>query len=115
MKTVSVNECGATGDGVTDDTDAIQDACRSGKPVVFFQPGTYLINGTIEVPPTVERLNFMYVDLLAGPRLQDEDGLGAFRVVGESDRPLLIEDLFSFELFFGAHYLVDHVSRARLC
>ena len=86
-------------------------ACRAGKSVVFFQPGTYVINGTVDVPPSVERLNFMYVDLVAGPNLQDQEACGAFRIVGDCDQPLIVEDLFSFELFFGAHYLIDHASR----
>lgn len=45
-QTVSVNDFGAVGDGVTDDTVAIQAALNSGAlEVIFPASGTYLING----------------------------------------------------------------------
>ncbi|WHY01880.1 glycosyl hydrolase family 28-related protein [Neobacillus sp. DY30] len=43
---VSVTDYGAKGDGVTDDTIAIQNAINTGK-YVFFPSGTYLLNGSI--------------------------------------------------------------------
>ena len=48
--TVNVFDFGAVGDGVTDDTAAIQaaiDALPSTGGVVFFNPGTYLISSTL--------------------------------------------------------------------
>jgi hypothetical protein len=56
----------------------------------------------------------MYSDLVAGEDLQAMAGHGAFRVEGRLPNPLLIEDLFAFELFFGEHYLLDHASRRPL-
>lgn len=56
----SVKDFGAQGDGVTDDTAAINRAlfqlyCRQVNPAIrrrlFFPAGTYLITGTINVPP----------------------------------------------------------------
>ena len=45
-QTVSVKDFGATGDGTTDDTAAIQDALDSGAlEVVFPASGTYIVNG----------------------------------------------------------------------
>jgi hypothetical protein len=45
-QTVSVNDFGATGDGSTDDTTAIQNALDSGAlEVVFPAGGTYIVNG----------------------------------------------------------------------
>lgn len=40
---------GAKGDGVTDDTEAIQNAVNSGR-LIFFPKGTYLVSSTITVP-----------------------------------------------------------------
>ena len=111
---ISVNACGARGDGLTDDTQAIQKAMEAGKPVVYFQPGTYLINDTIRIGAQVQRVNLMYSDLVAGGDLQTRLGQGAFKVVGESGSPLLIEDLFAFERYFGAQSLIDHASRRTL-
>ncbi len=105
---------GATGDGQTDDTDAIQRAMDSGKPVVFFQPGAYRINAPVRIPASVRRVNFMFCDLVAGPDLRELRQQGMFRVEGESDIPLLMEDLFSFERNHGHHVLVDHASRRTL-
>jgi len=110
---VSVNSFGAKGDGFTDDTAAIQEAMKSGKPAVYFQPGTYLIDATIAIPPAVERVNFMYADLVSGGHLLEQTSGAAFRVDGESPKPLLMEDLFGFELFYGPR-LVEHASRRTL-
>jgi len=46
---VSVKEFGAKGDGVTDDTQAIQNALSSGASVVFFPRGTYLVTSTLNI------------------------------------------------------------------
>ena len=44
-KSVDVKvDFGAKGDGITDDTQAIRNAVRSGAKEVFFPPGTYIIN-----------------------------------------------------------------------
>lgn len=111
---VSVNQFGAVADGLSDDTEAIQKAMFSGASVVYFQPGIYLIDSTIEIPPNVRRVNFMYCDLVAGGRLQRSENTGTFKVVGDSHSPLIIEDLFAFERYFGMHYLVDHASHRTL-
>lgn len=101
---------GAAGDGVTDDTDAVQQAMDSGKSVIYFQPGRYLINRPVTVPAHVRRINFMFADLAAGKTLREMKTRGMFTASGESGEPLLIEDLFSFEMNYGAHYLVEHAS-----
>jgi hypothetical protein len=53
---VNVKDFGATGDGVTDDTTAIQAALNSLIPnggVLFFPQGTYLITSSLNVPSMV--------------------------------------------------------------
>ncbi|MDR9792674.1 glycosyl hydrolase family 28-related protein [Aeribacillus pallidus] len=55
---VSVKEFGAKGDGVTDDTQAIQDAVNyastNGIEKVFIPPGTFLITAKIIIPDNVQ-------------------------------------------------------------
>lgn len=43
---VSVKDHGATGDGETDDTDAIEAAFEAGSGDIYFPPGAYVYNGT---------------------------------------------------------------------
>ncbi len=111
---VHPGEYGAAGDGSTDDSAAIQAAMDSGKPVVFFQPGPYVINAPIRIPASVRQVNFLFADFIAGPDLRQQTGAGMFRVCGESSTPLLMEDLFSFECNCGEHYLVEHASTRTL-
>jgi len=107
---VSVNRFGAAGDGKTDDTEAIRRAMASGCPVIYFQPGKYVIDAPIEIPATVERVNFMFADLIAGPNLREMRDTGTFVVTGETDRPLILEDLFAWEEYYGYQHLIDHAS-----
>ena len=91
-KWVSVNSFGAVGDGVHDDTDAIRAAMNSGASTVYFDAGKYLIDGVIEIPETVNRVNFMFCDLISGKNIASSKRTGVFKVVGESETPLVIED-----------------------
>ncbi len=111
---ICVNDFGAIGDGITDDTKAIQKAFKSGKSTFYFQPGRYLINDVIEIPETVNRINFMYGDLLSGKKLQSMKNTGAFKIVGSNDSPVIIEDLFAWEKFFGYMSLIDHAGKRTL-
>lgn len=52
---VSVKDFGAVGDGVTDDTVAIQAAFNSGATSIYYQAGTYL-QDTIVIPTAVKRV-----------------------------------------------------------
>ena len=107
---VSVNAFGAVGDGITDDTAAIQSALRSGRSTVYFQPGRYLVNGVIEVPASVRRINFMYSDIVSGDHIKTQRHTGVFRVEEESELPIVIEDLFAWEKFNGFMTLLEHAS-----
>ena len=95
-KWACVNDFGAVGDGVTDDTEAIAKAFASGKPIVWFNQGNYLITKPIDIPATVERVHFMYCNLTVGEELRNSEGEGVFHIVGETDKLLLIEDLFAW-------------------
>ncbi len=111
---VSVNEFGAKGDGKTDDTTAIQSAMNSGKNVVYFKPGNYLINNPVIIPASVKRVNFMYVQFKAGESLKNGKGMGAFKIVGTTSASLVVEDLFSWADGAGKHHWFDHASRRTL-
>ena len=111
---VCVNDFGAMGDGVTDDTDAVRQAMESGKPAVWFQPGRYLLDGKIHIPASVKRVNFMFCDLVSGGHIRKEDQCGVFVVDKESDVPLVLEDLMAWEDFQGHMVLVEHASRRTL-
>lgn len=111
---VSVNSFGAKGDGVTDDTLAIQAALNSGKTTVYFQPGRYVIDGTINIPKSVRRINFMYSDIASGPNLCKMADTGAFKIQENSEEPIIIEDLFAFEKFYGFMTFVEHATTRTL-
>lgn len=108
-----VDSFGAKGDGFTDDTSAIRRAMNSGCSTVYFQPGTYLVNGPVDVPASVRRIDMAYCDLVAGGDLQKMTDSGFLRILAGKE-PLVIERLFAFELFFGEHYLIDHASKRTL-
>ena len=77
----NVNDYGAVGDGVTNDKTAIQAAMNSGKSTIYFPNAEYYITGSVSVPASVKRINFMYGRLM-GQLYVDED----------ASEPLLIED-----------------------
>ena len=49
--TVSVKDFGAVGDGVTDDSAAIQLALSSGNKAVYFPTGTYVVSSQLNITP----------------------------------------------------------------
>jgi len=112
-KWVSVSSFGARGDGVTADSDAIQAALNSGASTVYFQNGAYLIDKPITVPATVNRINFMYCDLLNTEEMKKQR-VGVFKIIGESDTPLIMEDMFAFEQLSGKNTLIDHATARTL-
>lgn len=60
---VSVTQYGANGNDNLDDTAAIQMAIDSGKPIVYFPRGTYIISDTIKVGNNVKKLDGFYSTL----------------------------------------------------
>jgi len=103
----------AKGDGVTDDTAAIQRACDSGLPVVWFPRTNYVVNGTVDIPATVRELCFLHASVyrskatksamfrVAEPTtapllLRKNVNAGGVFVDHEADRPLVLEDVQSW-------------------
>jgi hypothetical protein len=84
----SVDAFGAIGDGVTDDTQAVQRAMNSGKRVVWFPKAAYVINGTVAIPRTVREVAFLHASVYRS--VSAEPGL--FRVAEPSTEPLLIHE-----------------------
>jgi len=107
-KWACVNEFGAVGDGVHDDTDAITSTFASGQPVVWFQPGHYLITRPIEIPETVKHIHFMYCDICTGKDLREVDGEAVFHILGNNEGVLLIEKLFAWNESIGRIRMFRH-------
>ncbi len=68
----------------------------------------------MEVPPYVERLNFLYGGIRTAEPLKSRADCGVFRVTGENDVPLTIEQMFNWLGFEGKACLVDHASKRTL-
>ena len=77
---LNVKAFGAKGDGVNDDTASIQSALNLAPALVFFPPGTYIVN------PLIVRSN-TEIELSGGVTLKAKTGYGA------NDRLLRIEDV----------------------
>jgi hypothetical protein len=107
------DDFGARGDGVTDDTAAIQRAMDSGKPAVLFPKVAYAINGTVDVPATVRQITFLYgcairtraaeaaMFRVAEPsadalRVQQNINAGGVFLEHAADRTVVIEDVVTY-------------------
>jgi hypothetical protein len=66
---VSVKKYGAVGDGVHDDASAIQTALNS-ESVVYFPPGTYIINNTVDMRSGVKLYGTGGATIKSGNRMQ---------------------------------------------
>ncbi|RDA94979.1 hypothetical protein CP533_0168, partial [Ophiocordyceps camponoti-saundersi (nom. inval.)] len=67
-KFVSVRSSGAKGDGVTDDTQAIQTVFKNigQDEVVYFDHGVYLVTDTVQIPPNVKIVGEVWPVIMAG-------------------------------------------------
>ncbi|MFV0338635.1 MAG: hypothetical protein ACK5LK_10395 [Chthoniobacterales bacterium] len=113
-RSVGVREFGAVGDGLHDDTTAIQNALNSGAEEISFELGRYRLSRPVIIPASVERVGFNFCDLIADKSLANLKNQGAFRIEGNSSRPLFIEDLFAWEAWRGDHVMFDHASKRTL-
>ena len=73
-----VRDYGAVGDGVTDDTEAIQTAIDS-ENNLFFSPGTYSISGTVTLP------NSKHLIADSATILQKQNNTNSFRINNTSE------------------------------
>ncbi|RUL88792.1 right-handed parallel beta-helix repeat-containing protein [Tautonia sociabilis] len=76
----SVRDFGAVGDGTTDDTQAIRHAAEAGDGTLFFDRGSYLLTGTVEVD--LARLGRLALRGDGTARVVMRGAGPAFRVVG---------------------------------
>lgn len=90
----SVDDFGAAGDGIADDTAAIQRAMNSGQPVVYFPKANYVVNGTVDVPATVREITWLFGSAHRS-QASEPDGPGLFRVAEPSAEPLRIHQAMS--------------------
>ena len=88
-KWANVDTFGAAGDGITDDTAAIQRAMLSGKPVVYFPKANYVINGTVNIPASVREITWLFGGVHRSTATEP-DGPALFCVEEPSKAPLLI-------------------------
>lgn len=88
-----VTAFGAAGDGVTDDTAAVQAAFDAGNKHVFFPAGTYLISGGIVVPSGVDVSGAGDASVIkTGATLSATSGVQAM-IVAQSGSRISIRDL----------------------
>lgn len=109
-----VDDYGAIGDGKTNSTSAIQSAFESGKPVVAFGSGHYLVNGKIRIPSTTRIVDFMFCDFFAGERLISGEDEALFVIDENSDEPLYMRQVYTFEQFYGHFRFICHASQRTL-
>ncbi len=110
-KWACVDDFGAVGDGVTDDTVAIQKAMDSGKEVILFGEGCYLISKTVKVPKTVKCIDFMYSLIHPGYSLLIGEMECMFDICEKSEDFLTVEHFGSDEYFAGFYRFFRHSAK----
>ncbi|MEM6331878.1 MAG: LamG-like jellyroll fold domain-containing protein [Planctomycetota bacterium] len=97
-KWVSPEDYGAVGNGIADDSAAVQAAFNDpNAEVVYFPSAVYRIETAVNVPDHINRVNLQFTTLIGGPS-------GAFfRVNEDAPKPLVFDDLYSTQGFFVRH------------
>ncbi|MBQ3489150.1 MAG: hypothetical protein IJA86_00990, partial [Clostridia bacterium] len=108
---VCVDAFGAIGDGKTDSTTAIQKAMNSGKSVILFGQGTYVINRTVKIPASVQTVDFMYASIQIGYSLLIGEMEGLFDICEDSEKPFFAEHFSPGEDFSGFFRMFKHSSQ----
>ncbi|MBT3295387.1 MAG: hypothetical protein HN919_03225 [Verrucomicrobia bacterium] len=112
---IGIRAFGAIGNGINDDSPAIQRALDSGAADIRFEPGRYLMNSPVVVPGSVEHIDFGFCDLVAGIDLKQSDAEG-FLIAGSDEAPpLFIERILAWEQWSGEHCTFTHASRRTVC
>ena len=109
-----VEDFGAIADGKTDCTDAIQKAFNSGKEIIYFTGGHYFVNGNIKIPKTVKKIDFMFCDFFSGDTLISGETDALFTIDEDSETPLFMEQMYTFEQFYGHFRLICHAAKRDL-
>ena len=112
---VGVRPFGAIGNGVNDDSPAIQRAMNSGAAEIRFEPGRYLLNGPVVVPDTVEHIDFGFCDLVAGIDLKQSEAEGFLISGSNGARTLFVERILAWEQWSGEHCTFTHASQRTVC
>jgi hypothetical protein len=87
----SVKAYGATGNGYTDDTAAIQSALNSGQPVVYFPYATYMVNGTLLIPGSVRLVEGFGSYLVGNVHHSAQPGI-TFECIATTGGPIILDD-----------------------
>lgn len=114
-ESAGVRAFGAIGNGVNDDSPAIQRALDCGATEIQFEPGRYLLNRPVVIPSHVEHIDFGFCDWVAGIDLKRSDREGFVIAGEEADRPLFIERALAWEQWNGSHCSFTHASRRTVC
>ena len=108
-----VNDFGADPSGSSNAAEAIQSALNSGKKYICFQPGKYLIDKSVTVPETVEIIDFMFCDFIAGENIKQCKNRGVFIITGNNGA-IRLENVFTWEKFHGYMRFVEHAGKRTL-
>ena len=96
-----VEDFGAVGDGIADDTAAVSRAFASGRSHVLFTRPNYRLDGTVTVPPAVTCVDGLHANIV---RTQAR-AAAVFRDGGAVGRPVTFR-----RMYFAGGVLFDHVT-----
>lgn len=97
---------GAKGDGVHDDTEAFRLALNSGKGAVLCARPIYLVEGTLDIPGSVEQVDLVHAHVV---RHTADNTNAIFRVAGRGVKPLCIRNAYATGAVF-----IDHAADREL-
>ena len=95
-----VEDFGAVGDGVCDDTEAIRRAFASGKSAVFFSGHIYAVSGAVDIPENVTEVSGVYSTII---RYSGGKPDGIFRVSERATQPVRIRRFYAAGGTFAEH------------